>query len=238
MSQDYFIQFIDRAVVDPMLRLSWREYQKRYNVNREEMVENFSYLPSELSEDEVDFILDNKSVLWTMKTGGLMFLNAIICSAPHVEKKCPTVNCWDLFGDADSLEPLCSAAMNGFLRNKIDAKTLNAVAVISCQVGSCINPSEFLYLTKKHKAIIRKALKPLLCSQPPIYSWQKCTLEEYNNGYITCLGLVDTKRFIHFLTQAWEENWDDLRESEMAKHLIRLVKTRHFERPCMISGFE
>lgn len=133
MGFEHFYQFIDRDVVDPMLRLKWTEYQKKYRVKREDVESIINWFDTAPSVEEMNRIIKTKTVLWTVKHGGLICLSDAIHCARSVKKRCPEVAIDRL--RLEDVAVVYAAAVDGFLNNKIDSKTLNTAFAMGNQHG-------------------------------------------------------------------------------------------------------
>src|SRR5687767_11307119 len=93
--------FIDKAAVEPLVRLSWREYRARYRrrskfAKSPSLEEDVAFF---LGKDDVDSdvtdILKKRSIRWTIQQSHspLDFLNTVVWHASDVKKRCEEV--WD-----------------------------------------------------------------------------------------------------------------------------------------------
>jgi hypothetical protein len=220
MSIEHFYWFIDREVVDPVLEMSWKAFLRKYPWDRDFVDDIFMFaLDPELDADAISHILENHTLRWTMKRAspGYWFLNHIVHHVRALERRCPSV--WPEYLYESAV--LDAASVEAFLEGKISEEILWAVY----NINGLHDPRVFLQLPRRELWNVEIALGSGAVENP-IYRWQsdECLTEGYS-----CLGLRDTKRFIAFLHQAWNENWPVPRLNEEARKELELTnKTHHF----------
>jgi hypothetical protein len=247
MAFEHFFWFVDRAIIDPLLDMSWRSYLRKYPRSRRELEQLLTFVVEpEPEPDAVADILARRTLRWTMKraTPAYYFLNDVIHGAPVMRRRSPEV-----WSGVDETAILVAATCDAFLRRDIDGKTLWAVHNISggedLRNWLRLSPSE---LTQLSDALSHGAV------EKPLFPWQ--SNECLEDGY-RVLGATDAKRFLAFLTRAGEENWPaprirtDIRrrfewmgqavprflDVQLTKKLVRCVNTMRFARPCILRYF-
>jgi hypothetical protein len=248
MGIEHFYWFVDRAVVDPLLGLSWRGFLRKYPWRRHEVEELLAFaLEPELEGSALADIVATRTLRWTMKrsTPSYYFLTEIIHHVPAVRRRCPEI--W--IEQLDDTAVLLAAACEAFLQGRISALTLWAVY----NIAGSEDPCNCLQLSRVELARVEQALACAV--EKPIFPWQ--TEEALQDGY-RCLRSVDTRRFIRFLAQAWAENWPAprirsgamresnwtgrtlvrrFRDAGLTRELTRSVKVAHLEKPCALRYF-
>lgn len=248
MGIEYFYQFIDRAVVDPMLQMNWVDFLREYPWPRDSLQEFLAFaVEPEPDFDAVSRILDERSLRWTMKRSypSYYFLHEVIHHAPCIKNRCPEF--WpESFYEGAVLE---ATAVEAFIQGRIGKQTLWTVYNMD---------GGWIQLSRAKLTRVRSALDSVAI-QKPIFSWQ--TDNCLRDGY-SCLRLADTKRFITFLTQAWQENWpvpslrNDVREDlakmdavrmnagtphfrdfDLTQNLVACVSDTRLDRPCVLRYF-
>ena len=211
MSMDYYFDFFDREFFDPVLPLSWREFQQRHNSNwvKDRNFDPWEYTGCSLrdlicwhynmvEEDasrRMDDILSRRTVRWTIRNSDEQFgmINGIAQNMSEHRRFCASVVMHDI-------GVTVSVAAGAYLAGKIDGKSLAAV----CQLcGS--DPQDCVRLTKEQK----KKLAPVTSRidyATPIYAWQgeRACADDYCPS---CLGIAATRRFVACIVRAWSENW-------------------------------
>jgi hypothetical protein len=249
MGIENFYQFVDRAVVDPMLQMSWKAFLRKYPWRRDSLEELLAFaVEPEPDSGAVSYILAERSLRWTMKrsTPAYYFLNVLIYHVPHLKRRCPEI--W-LRKNSLEVAVIEATAVEAFLDDRIGEHMLWAVYNIDGRQ----NPTEWLKLSGSELTRVEIGLG-FAAVEKPIFPWQ--TDDCLDDGY-RCLRLADTKRFIAFLTQAWRENWpvprlsDDVRKSlaivdeatphfrdfELPRRLVTCVNATRLDRPCALHYF-
>jgi hypothetical protein len=246
MGIEHFYWFIDREVIDPVLEMGWKAFLHKYPWERDEVdyVLNFA-VEGEPDSTVITHILDNKTLRWTMKRSSpaYWFLNEVVHHVPALKLRCPEVWIYN-YSDLAILE---AAAVHGLLRGRISERTLWTV----WNINGCGDPRASLDLNRAEYRRVKAALN---CGavEKPIFPWQSddCLTDGYR-----CLGIRDTRLFVDFLCQAWQENWDVLRLNEavkkeiertwmprfrdypLASKLIACAKIGPLARPCVVRYF-
>jgi len=256
MGIEYFYQFIDRAAMDPVLSLTWNQYQAKYGFKHDQWKH-----PGELIDwfvDEADLPDDPDSaevkpyLNWTLRrtmrnsTPQYYFLIEVALMTSHVEGKCPHV--WPDAWEAEGI--LIASSVNAFLRGEINEGALRTVFTVTATQ----DPGDWLRLTDRDQDLVLEACESWP-PEKPIYPWQPpdCLRDD---GY-SVLGLADTKRFLGFLQRAWDEDWPAprlkpwarkslklpsgstprFREFDLTRKLVKCVREATFEKPCLIRYF-
>jgi hypothetical protein len=224
MSIEHFYWFIDREVVDPVLEMSWKAFLLKYPWDRDYVDDVLLFaVDPELDAAAISHILENRTLRWTMKRSSpaYWFLNQVVHHVPVLEQRCPEVWPEDLYESA----VLDAASVEAFLDGKISEERLWAVY----NIDGRHDPRVFLRLSRRELWNVEVALG-YGAVEKPIYAWQSD--ECLNEGY-GCLGLRDTRRFIGFLDQAWNENWPVSRLNERARQELNLA-----DKPLYFNDFD
>ena len=127
MGLEHFYKFIDRDAVEPLLRLTWAEFLRKYRWSRgslQESVEEFLafIMGPQPAPSVVDEVLARRTLRWTMKRSSpkYFFLFEVIYNAPHVRKRCPEI--WT--ESPYEIAIIIASSVDAFLTGKIDVKTL------------------------------------------------------------------------------------------------------------------
>jgi hypothetical protein len=118
MGIEHFYQFIDRAVVDPVLMMSWADFLRKHPWRRDSLEELLDFaVEPQPDSDARSRILATRSLRWTMRrsTPAYYFLNTLIYHVPHLRRRCPDVWANDCY-DVAALE---AAAVEAFLVDRI-----------------------------------------------------------------------------------------------------------------------
>ncbi len=248
MGIEHYYWVIDRTVIDPFLALSWREFHKKLGWDSTSQWKSAAEfflefeMPVETDPKTVERILATRTVGWSMRHSSqpYWFLEYVIPTA--LRRRCPQF-------DPSCLEEtamIIAAAVYGFLQGRVDRQTLFAVLVLIDGIG-------WLKLRKSEEKAVLAALPPL--PQPkPFVLWQT----ERGDSSHSCLGLLDTRRFLRFLKRAWKERWPcsllspesqeelpvptkpplTMRDCEFAGKLIGGLRSKHVKRLCVLRCFE
>jgi hypothetical protein len=241
MSFNHSFQFIDRDVVDPMLQLTWTEYQKKYRVKRGDLVEIIDILACDQTPQEIDRIIKTKTVLWFVKKGGMICLDYAIGGARSVRKRCPSIQLNRI--PLEEVAVIYSAAVDGFLKKKIDGKTMYTAFAI-CNAGG---GEDFLGVPRKIRTVIDEILEHLSNTEKPMFPWQKSSFDPWSECGFRFMGSKDTKRFVDFVIQAWKENWpvpfqmyqvgakdDCFREYYVPQMLMKCIESMPYRNQCLM----
>jgi hypothetical protein len=250
MSTEHFFWFVDRAVVDPILAMTWSSFLRRHPWPSSELTDllRFSIEP-EPSGAAVREILARRTLRWTMQrsTPAYFFLDEVVHHVSSVRRASPEVSS-SLYETA----VLVAVAYNAFLDRELDAKTTQAIF----RITGAENPRAWLDLTPAHAARLNTVLAGHL-EDKPIFPW--LGRDATQDGY-SALHVADTHRFMAFLRQAAEHNWpaprvkrdvmrklDKLdrparktlafRDCELTTNLARVAKRARFQRPCVLRYF-
>lgn len=207
---EFVYQFSDRGGIDPLWKLTWKEYLLRWGRTRwarAKMTENgddslrsmiaFFIDPAPTAE-EVDRILAEETIRWTVRRSSPQFrsISELIYNTPGLRRHGHFIGC-----DANYFTVLMAAAVEAYLRGRISRYILWPVF----KLHSTTDPSQWLRLSH----LENKALKAALAGfdmWSPIYQWQGPAFLE-GEQWANCLGVSDTRRFIAFVLRAWNENW-------------------------------
>ncbi len=244
MGMDHFYCFIDRAVVDPVLQMSWREILSTHAWSKHSAAELVALaMEPEPDPSLVEYVLAHKTLRWTMKrsTPSYFFLNQVVSYLPRVRSRCKEF--WPQH--VDEVAVLEATATEAFLQGRIGRATLWAVN----NIDGINDPACWLCLTRRESALVKAALR---CGgvEKPVFPWQtgKCL----DDGY-RCLRIAETKRFVGFLKSAWDGNWPvprlsrEVRDSlgvvdgtprfrsfEICRGLLSCLKGRRSDRLCTL----
>lgn len=248
MGIEHFYWFIDREVIDPVLEMSWKAFLSRYPWRRKVMEELLTFaVDPEPNSVEVSQILEKRSLRWTIQRSSPAYflLSEIVDHVPHLRQRSRNVLPNDLY----EVAVLEATAVDAFLEGRIGEKTLWAVY----NVDGRENPINWLRLSRSELWHVEVALG-YGAVERPIFSWQSDDCLE--DGY-RCLRVRDTRRFIDFVCQRWEENCqvprlrDDVRERlgltgettprfrdfDLSQKLFKCVKSIHFDKFCVLRYF-
>jgi len=253
---EYFFRFIDRAAIDPILSMTWNQYQSKYGFKHDQWKHPGELLAFFVDEadlpDDPDPAEVKQYMNWTLRrtmknsTPQYDFLIEIALMNPQVEGRC--LHVWPDAWEEEGV--LVASSVDAFLRGDINEGTLRTVFTITATQ----DPRDWLRLSARDLDLVLD-----ICdswpSEKPIYSWQPpdCLRDD---GY-SVLGLADTKRFLGFVQQAWEENWPAprlkprarksltlpsgstprFREFDLTRKLVKPVREATFEKPCLIRFF-
>jgi hypothetical protein len=253
MGFEHYYQFIDRAVVDPLVALTWRQFHKKYGwtggsqwSNAAEFLADFALDPPPEDVQIVERILATRTLRWTLRHSSSQYfclIEGMVVHVPAIEKRCPGIQTSCL----DEVALFLAAAVHGFLEGTINQRTLWAVFALH----GCANQVQWLNLPRKQRKIIRKALAPSPLPRP-MFSWQD---EDCLDGEHFPLGQADTRRFLRFLRRAWEEDWPcrylepdirlelsqgrlpTIRDCKSAETLLAKAPCGQGRRPCILWFF-
>jgi hypothetical protein len=258
VSWEHHYWFFDKAVVDPLLRKSWKKFLRTRSWTPERAAEFVKvWLFPEPSTSATKRILASKTLLWTIKNSKAQCaaLEDLLWDVPGVLEQCPSI--CERKGWAPVAGLLFAVAVNAFLKGVIDERTMGALVSLHCT--STLD--DFISVSEEEE-ILLASKKSWTFSDCNIYfgwwraayRWQ--TWNEGDNDYC-CLGIADTKRFIAFLDQAWRKNWpaprltdrtrEDLavskrgtpsfRDFQVAREFMGAIKSASLRRPCVFRYF-
>ncbi|MSU23784.1 MAG: hypothetical protein EXS32_08175 [Opitutus sp.] len=127
MSIEHFVSIIDRARVDEVLSLSWKDFHRRYRWKRDspwpsaaEFLHDFA-LEGEPEQSIVDDILDRRTLRWTMNrcTPKLFFVYEIIVHVPDLRARCLSYTPSEMF----DLSIVQAVGAEAFIRGEISQAT-------------------------------------------------------------------------------------------------------------------
>jgi hypothetical protein len=193
---------IDRAVVDPLLALTWPEFLRRHRWRHDqwndpaEFLDDFA-LDHDTDRDNIPRILASRTLRWTMQRSSpqLFFVETVLECAKSVSKQCPSYYCATSFA-ARTL--FLAAAVGGFLTGRLSRPGLYSTAAL---LGSDEAP-DCLDLLPADRKRLKQALHPMLVPTP-VFPWQP--REQEGDYYF--LGLAETKPFLDFVRRSVSENW-------------------------------
>lgn len=251
---EYFYQFFDRAVVDPLLGLTWDEYTARYALDggraaytlakaevggyATELLEGdarwadagriiaFALDEPELPENPSPELL-RSFMKWTLRRT-MRHSSPQFWFLAEVVYEVPGVGdrCPSVWPDDWEEEGiLVAAAADAFLERRIRQRTLWTV----CELMGL--PWEWLELTDSELARLDGALQGLPPGHAP-FPWQ--SPGDCRDGEYVCLGLADTRRFLRFLEDACQGDWPAPRLKPEYRRSLS-IKRRSVPR---VSGFE
>lgn len=252
MGYENFYQVIDRAVVDPLLALTWPEFLRRYKWRHGQRHDPAEYLEDFALDDEDDIeniprILASRTLRWTMQRTApqLHFLETIFESTPDIRNRCPTLYCGPIFAYKAMF---LAAAVDGFFNERLTWWDL----FVTCSLLGADDTFDYLDLDDLDRRGLQEVLHPMFVPSP-VFPW----LPREHDGQYYSLGLRETKSFLKFVQRAVAENWacpliakdtlaelpraarkaPTMRDNEVATKLVRwLNRSRRFgkQRLCMV----
>lgn len=265
--------FFDRIVVDSLWGMTYGEFAKKYPRTRKRIAVIFASeirLPSWEKPEDLDWVvgdslleevfesykdqiaeletfLEDKTLSWAIShcIDCYYVMEGLFENIPSIRKQGYAFTGGRLAHDGLGLEPIVAAGVEAFLAQKISWPVLRAILTLHC--GD--NYSNYdLRLTRKERSLVFGKI-PLY---PKIYRWQRPEACWGGMCYTGCLGIRDTRLFMRFVIQAWEENWpvsrlknyDEwplgkpkhyFRDFYLPKELHKLISRRakHFKKPCV-----
>ena len=173
MGIEHFYWFVDRAVADPVLQMSWKDYLRKYpwkgsrtSFSTVEELLNFCLEPQP-DADTVARVITECSLRWTLQHSvpSYFFLHNIVYNVPRLRKHCPVVGVEDNWADEGTI---IAVAVHAYLEGWIGEKTLWAIYNIT---GSQY-PRGWLKLTRAEYIEIDYALG-YGATERPIFRWQE-----------------------------------------------------------------
>lgn len=205
-SMEMFFQFIDKAAVVPVTKLTWTEFLKKHPRRRKDVIELVNFvMDAHLYEhcpqlDEGDAYPDelvmaeigNRTIRWCMERSDSdgYVLNTVTYMDPNLRRRCPAV----FLKRFAEYEILAATAVEAYQKGLISKRMLGAVMSLVPPLGK----DEF-GLDKDAQNEIRGSTT--LCDTRPMFDWSFS-----DEGYFY-LNLIDTRLFRSFVLKAWEENW-------------------------------
>jgi hypothetical protein len=230
MYHDY--TFFDRAVVDPLWKLSWKTVIRRNlgsrqlssRKKRDEWYDGLidiitNALPSEPPRKQVEKLLAKDTVKRTvLRSDSQMFDMGEIMSHVVGRNAIYGVQHRDISG-------ILAVAAQAFLDNRINAATLWSVAKLHRSDGV-----GWVTLSKSQQHKIESSNLPWNLTFTPIYNWQGKAAFLGGENWIGCLGVAETRRFIAFVLKANRENWvaAPLRPTPFDKRIRKAAPTLRF----------
>jgi hypothetical protein len=225
----------DRAKVDPAFAMSWPDFERAYPKwgqwysPRAFLVE---WALGESQIDQVDEILARKTVGQTFRftTDPFGFLHQLLGEKGlyydiDIKK-----------GNYDYGDELVSCAGAAFIRGDISMASLTAVYHLHTQQ---IDLAAALLPDVARAVEERPGPAPMFPGVPDFLSYG-----------VDSIGILQSRRFINFLTRAWKERWPlhadgqtgqdgrTIRASEVAHDLVRMLRKRRWIKPCMFRWCE
>jgi hypothetical protein len=216
---EHSYQFFDREAFDPVWRLSWTEFLKKYRTRWASSPEysppgecdcaslrgliGFSLAPDP-SPEVIEDILKRRTIRWTLQQSGssLFMMSEIMLRIPSLRRRAleVTVKC-----DVDSL---VAAAVDAYLSRRASVGALRAVLKLHC-----VDPGDILRLNRRESTALQLAVPDFL--REPIYSW----LGPYwlDGQWTNALKVSETRDFVAFVIRAWEGNWPCPRIKDMTR---------------------
>lgn len=198
MSTTTYYTVFDGAVLDSVWRLTWKEFFRRHPRSRAAMRQliAFGYNP-EPSEEEIAAIFDTKTVAWTIRhsTPQLYVMSELMYFVPKLRQRSldiPTYFSEDWLG-------LIAAGIDTWMRGRIGGPTLSAIL----KLHGFFELGRDLDLPKRVVGRVKKLIR-LTRFSTPLYRWQWSDFTDYD--CCSCLNVEDTKRFVAFISQAWNDN--------------------------------
>lgn len=196
----FYYHFIDKALVDPILDLSWRQFLRRHpkpDWTTEGGTEGFIEFVFDEPPDprEVRWILENKTLRWTLHQSNISqyFLSSVIGEVPAVSRGCPVV--WPEC--VEEAIVVLAAATDAYLKGRLSRRVMTSALLLTAVI-----PDEWLTLTKKESRIIMEAF-PLRRFRP---IFESLSDEQVESKY-TWLTTAATRRYMDFLQEALAGNW-------------------------------
>jgi hypothetical protein len=210
-NMEYYYQFLDRDPFNQLLKMSWKEFLRKwgrtpwarraatgdgYGSLREFIA--FSLSP-EPSPEEVEAILSLKTIRWTIQRSSpqLAAMAGLIDCVPALRRHSVCVG----FFKRREFSVLLAAAVEAYLGNRIS----RALMLPLFKIHSVADANDWLCLSREQRQALKAAVSlPEICR--PIYRWQGSGFLE-GEEWASCLGVADTRRLITCVEQAWRENW-------------------------------
>lgn len=192
MGMDIYYTFFDHEAFDPVWRMTWLEFLRKYRPNRSTVEELLEFAwDGEIEERGLDK-LDGKTLKWTLARSSPQFfvMSEIMEMCPRFRKHRVHVQV-RYMGDG---EGLIGAGIERWVQKKTSSRTLAALM----KVHAIDKPSDTFELPPRVASRVDRLVSAKQLEKP-IYAWQ--------GSAFNCLGIADTRRFISFLRRAWEEDW-------------------------------
>jgi hypothetical protein len=160
MEQNY--DFFDRQAFDPLWRLSWAEFLKKYRTRWASRPEycsgeydgkslrgllSFSIDPEPLPQ-ELEDILRRRTIRWTMQQSNCKTMSEIMSRIPALRER---VSAFSMKCEIDSL---LAAAVDAYLNRRAGIAALRAVLKLHCVA----DPESFLKLNRRESTALRAAV--------------------------------------------------------------------------------
>lgn len=253
MGIEHFISVIDRASIDAVLSLSWREFNLRYQwtgsqwSSAAEFLQDFAY-DSESDPSTIDDIIERRSLRWSMNrcSPKLFFMYEIIEHVPDLRTRCLSYTPRDL----NDMSVVHAVAAEAFVRGDIS----RAVFFSVLRFCERLNLGDAIDLKKPHYKEVVRALKSWVPSMPP-FRW--LSLDYFGEGY-ACLNIRETTSVVTFLERAWKGKWaapslsdwargklgisnavnPTVRDSDAARQILRWFRSSERRGMCLVSYVE
>lgn len=224
MSNTHLFCLFERAELDHVLAMTWRQFQKKMKWNSRD-TRNF-IVENALSEEyasKVDAVFSEKTVRQTFRFCGSHFY--FLMSLLENTNNCCTVTIPK--GNYEFGEEIFSCAALGYQRGELSFPSL--VAAFNLHLG-WVTLDEYL-APAIAAAILELPMKAMLPRLPDAQPGKDCG---GGNG----LNVADTRRFMTFLTRAWDGDWPEIRSSEVAGLLFHTIRDAAWAKPCICHWFE
>ena len=253
MGIEHFISVIDRASIDEVLSLSWKEFNRRYRWTHSEwssateFLQDYAYdPPPDLST--VDDIMERRTLRWTMNrcSPRLRFMYEIIEHVPDLRNRCLSYTPRYL----NDLAIIHAVAAEAFVRGDISQAMFFSIL----RFCERLSLGDAIDLKKPHYKAVVRALKSWVPSMPP-FRW--LSLDYFGEGY-ACLNIRETKSVVKFLERAWKGRWaapslsdwargklgisnavdPTVRDSDAARQILRWFRSPERRGMCLVSYVE
>lgn len=224
MSNTHVYKIFDREELDHVLAMTWRQYQKQMKWTARET--RHFLLENALSEEygnNVDAMLSGKTVRQTFRfcDGHFYFLMSLLENMNNYYSVTIPKRNYE-FG-----EEIFSCAALGYQRGELSFPSL--LAAFDLHLG-WVTLDEYLDPAVA-AAILELPVKAMLPRLPSAQPGKDCG---GGNG----LNVADTRRFMTFLTRAWDEDWPEIRSSEVAGLLFHTIRDGVWAKPCIFHWLE
>lgn len=221
---DHYYHFFDRDFFDPIWKLTWEEYLRKYKnpwaSRKTAASDEYDPLLSlrgliafclepEPSRQTVENILATRTVRWTaaQTVNPSFFLSEMMSNVLRSHGKYYRID------EIHNASILISAALSGYFTNHISGSTLLAVL----KLHNSAHAEEWVEGLSTKQSKLVAALTMNVDMLKPTYRWQSedaYQREEWTNS----LNIAETRRFISFVAKAWRDNWPLL---PFRKNLLR-----------------
>ena len=199
MGVTHFYRFLDREMIEPILKLKWTQFQEHFGLSTDDFEAIFDgFDPDRYDPATSDENLAKRTVGWSLRKSDDPYglIDWIVDSVPELSERCPSVEAGSIYNNA----ALDATAVEAYLRGQIDKKTLWAVNTLNGRE----DPRSWVDLSEAELDEIEDGLACGAVMKPRFPGFSSEVLEDCQ---YTSLTVPDTKRYLAFIRQAWQENW-------------------------------